>query len=240
MLSKYVLPGDKVELQAVDKIQLADGTIGHKTYASEVHDILGEDNLELLMPMEKTKLILLPIDGEYDLYFYTKTGLYQCYARIVDRYKSENIYLLNLELTSNLRKHQRREYYRFSCVLEMNTRILKEEEVDAIGKNLEFLVPSLPLKRSIVVDISGGGLRFISKQLYDVGSMIYCKYQLVIDDQVKEYNLVGRVLYSGPVANRPDEFEHRVQYVNIDNQTREEIIRYIFEEERKHRKRDRG
>ncbi len=236
MLSKYVCPGDKIELQAVNKIQLADGTYGTKTYISEVHDILGEDNLEILMPMEKTKLILLPVDGEYDLCFYTKAGLFQCYARIIDRYKSENIYILALELTSNLRKHQRREYYRFSCVLEMNTRVLKEEEVEAIGKNLEFLVPSLPLKRSIVVDISGGGLRFISKQPYEVGSMIYCKYTLVVDEQVKEYNLVGRVLYSGKLENRADEYEHRVQYVGIDNQTREEIIKYIFDEERKARK----
>ena len=78
--------------------------------------------------MNKTKLILLPIDGEYDLCFYTAQGLYQCFARIIDRCKSNNVYVLVFELTSNLRKHQRRDYYRFSCVLDMKTRELKQEE----------------------------------------------------------------------------------------------------------------
>ena len=42
------------------------------------------------------------------------------------------------------------------------------------------------------------------------------------------------------LENRRGTFEHRVQYINIDNQQREEIIRYIFEEERKNRQRKNG
>ena len=35
-------------------------------------------------------------------------------------------------------------------------------------------------------------------------------------------------------------YEHRAQYINIDTMEREEIIRFIFEEERKHRKREKN
>ena len=66
-----------------------------------------------------------------------------------------------MELTSNLRKYQRREYYRFSCALEMNSRKLEPEEVKAVDRNQLYLVPGLPAKRSVIVDISGGGLRFV-------------------------------------------------------------------------------
>lgn len=235
MLSKYVFAGDKVELQAVDRLK-SEGGEQKKVYTTKVYDVLTDDRLEVVMPMEKTKLILLPIDGEYDLCFYTSMGLYQCFARIIDRYKSNNVYVLVFELTSNLRKHQRRDYYRYSCVLDMKTRELKQEEVIAVEANKVMLVPGLPLRRSLIVDISGGGIRFISDHKYEDGSLIYCGYQLVSDGVSKEYEIVGKVLNVRDVANRPGEYEHRVQYVNIDNDKREEIIRFIFEEERRLRR----
>ena len=107
MLSKFISVGDKIELQAVDRG--LHGRVDDKIYYSQVHEILSEDTMEIAMPMEKTKLILLPVDGEYDLVLYGENSLYQCFARIIDRYKSNNLYLLVVELTSNLRKHQRRE-----------------------------------------------------------------------------------------------------------------------------------
>jgi len=240
MLSKYILPGERIELQAVAKGMKAESDANRKVYQSKVFDILSEDRLEITMPMEKTKLILLPVDAEYDMYFYAKSGLFQCFARIIDRYKSNNVYILVVELTSNLRKFQRREYYRFSCALEMGTRILEEEEVTAVEKKQDYLVPGLPLQRSVVVDISGGGIRFVADRLYEVGSLMYCKYQLVINGKVKEYNLVGKVLNNHEIENRPGDYEHRIQYINITEAEREEIIRYIFEEERKNRQKERG
>lgn len=234
MLSKYIFPGDRIELQAVSRVKKDDEE--KKVYTSRVYDVLSDDRLEIIMPMEKTKLILLPIDGEYDVCFYTSLGLYQCFTRIIDRYKSNNVYVLVLELTSNLRKHQRRNYFRYSCVLDMKMRELKREEVQAAEANQVSLVPGLPLRRSIIVDISGGGIRFIADHEYEEGSLVYCTYKLASNDFGKDYEVVGKILSAKPVANRPGEFEHRVQYVNLDNDTREEIIKFIFEEERKLRR----
>ena len=192
------------------------------------------------MPMEKSKLILLPVDTEYDMTIYTAQGLFQCFVRVVDRYKSENMYLLVVELTSNLRKNQRREYYRFSCALEMCSRNLEEEELQAVENKVPYsLVPGLPLKRSVIADISGGGLRFLSNQKYEPDSLIYCSYHLVINNVRKLYEVVGKVLYVREMENRPGVFEHRVKYINMEEEKREEIIKFIFQEERKNMKRDR-
>ncbi len=240
MLSKYVMPGNKVEIQAVERVKFADENEKKRVYVSQVNDILSEERLEVLMPMEKSKLILLPVNAEYDLYFYTPTGLYQCFVNVIDRYKSENQFILLLELTSNLRKFQRREYYRLGCALEMNARPLEKEEVNAVENNSTFLVPGLPLKRSVIVDISGGGIRFVGSYCYEPDSLVYCKYSLVIDGNAKEYTLVSKVLTVRELEDRPGYYEHRAQYINIDTVEREEIIRFIFEEERKHRKREKG
>ncbi len=88
MLSKYVVVGNRVELQAVRRLNIGSVDLGHeerKVYSTKVYDIISDERLELLMPMEQTKLILLPIDGEYELYFYTANGLYPCLARVVAR-----------------------------------------------------------------------------------------------------------------------------------------------------------
>lgn len=236
MLSSYIVPGQKVELHATAENR--DVKDKKKIYLSRVYEVLSDDRIEITMPMEQTKLILLPVDGEYEVFFYTQSGLYQCICRIIDRYKSNNVYILAIELVSNLRKYQRREYYRFSCALDMSARVLEEEEVEALDERRGYLVPGLPLKHSIIVDISGGGLRFVANQKYEEGSLIYCKYYLTVNGVNKEYNLVGKILHVSEIEKQKGNFEHRVQYINIDSAEREEIIRYIFEEERKNLRRD--
>ncbi|MCM1126696.1 MAG: flagellar brake protein [Lachnospiraceae bacterium] len=240
MLSKYVIPGNKIEMQAVERAKYIDDTEKKKVYQTKVCDIISEDQLEIYMPMEKSKLILLPVGAEYDMYFYTQAGLYQCFANVIDRYKTDNQFILLMELTSNLRKFQRREYYRLSCALEMNSRPLEKEEVEVVERGNSFLVPGLPLKRSVIVDISGGGIRFIGNYAYEPDSLVCCKYNLVVDGNAKEYTLVAKVLMVRELEDRPGVYEHRAQYINIDTSEREEIIRFIFEEERKHRKREKG
>ena len=239
MLSKIIKPGDRIEISPVEKKGIhAEENADVKIYISQVQSVLSDERMEIVMPMEGTKIILLPVDAVFDMYLTTHNGLYQCFMRVIDRYKSNNVYLLVVELTSNLRKQQRRDYYRFSCALEMKSRELSRDEikvVDTKDKVDEFLTSGLPLKQSVIVDISGGGLRFLSNHQYEPGSLLYINYCLMIKDKVKEYNLVGKVLAIKSSENRKGVYEHRVQYVNIGNEEREEIIRYIFEEERKHR-----
>lgn len=243
MLSKYVVVGNRVELQAVRRLNIGAVDLGReerKVYSTKVYDIISDERLELLMPMEQTKLILLPIEGEYELCFYTANGLYQCLAKVVDRYRDNNVYVLALDLTTNLRKYQRREYYRFSCALEMNSRELVKEEIESLDHDRNLLQPQLPLKRSVILDISGGGLRFVSTIPYEVDSMILCKYDLIVDNVPKHYSLVGKVLAVRELDDKPGVYEHRVQYVNMDVDEREEIIKYIFNEERKSRHKEKG
>ena len=140
MLTSIIDAGQVVEIQSVNRIAEESEEERKKVYRSKVFDVLSEDQLEILMPMEKTKLILLPIEGNFNLCFYTEKGLYQCFAKVIDRYKSNNVYILVMELTSNLRKYQRREYYRFSCALEMQSRKLELEEVIAVEKKKAMLV----------------------------------------------------------------------------------------------------
>lgn len=234
-MEQYLAPGIRVDLKPLSRTKMREES---QTYETRIYDVLSEDRLEILMPMEQTKLILLPVNGEFSMYSYTGHGLFECEIRIIDRYKSNNAFILLVELESKLRKFQRREYYRFSCALNISTRELAQEENAAIEQGQRYLVPGLPLRKGIIVDISGGGLRFVTDQPYEKNSFIYCKYQL--EDGGKAYEVIGKVLDGRKLENRTDAFEHRVQFESITIEDREAVIRFIFEEERKHRKKEKG
>ncbi len=73
MLSKYVKPGNKVEIQAVEHVKYGDDGDRKKRYIPVWSAIfLSDDQLEILMPMEKSKVILLPVNAEYDVYFFIR------------------------------------------------------------------------------------------------------------------------------------------------------------------------
>lgn len=241
MLDKFIKAGQRVDMKSLRRVRSTDGETKEKVYTTRIYDIVSEDTVELVMPMEQTKLILLPIDGEYEVFFYTENGLYECNVRIIDRYKSNNVYILLVELQTNLRKYQRRDFYRYSCSLDLEARNLTPEEYDAFKNNQPYDIPrGLPTNKSTIVDISGGGLRFITDTVFETDSFINCKYELFIHGGVKMYEIICEVLGQRELENRKGFYEHRVKFVNLNNDEREEIIQYIFEEERKNRRKERG
>ena len=242
MISKYVTIGDKLDLETIENAMSTEvnQNVGKKSYRSQVYDIVSADQIKIGMPMEQGKLILLPVDGDYSVCFYTQSGLYQCLGRIIDRYKSDNVFVLVVELTTDLRKYQRREYYRLNCVLDMKSRPVSEEDVNGMEEKVRFVDTDITFDNGIMVDISGGGARFISRVKYPKGTHIQFVFALYVSGALNEYKLIGKVLLSEPLENRKDEYEHRIQFVNILNDDRESIIRYIFEEERKIRHRQRS
>ena len=57
-------------------------------------------------------------------------------------------------------------------------------------------------------------------------------------DDKKIYGLNARVIYSQSLTNHAGKYEHRVEYKNINGKVREDLIKYIFDEERRQRKKE--
>lgn len=136
MIEKFISPGDKLEMKSIQEVTLPDETVGIKMYKSTVFDISEDGKIMIVMPMEKTKMVLLPTEGEYEVCFFTHGGMYNANIRIIDRQKINNTYVLVTEMLTNLHKYQRREYYRFNCIIEMVTKELDKAEAEAFGKHL--------------------------------------------------------------------------------------------------------
>ena len=230
MLNEYVKPGNVIEI--IDKDLENPEERSAKTLRTRIFDIVSDDVIKVTIPTVQGKLQLIDTDGEYDVYFYTSNGLYQCTCTVKDRYRSNAIPIMELELQSNLRRYQRREYYRLNCMLAFD-----EEETDEYIKTGNYSTATgLRGPNAVMVDISGGGARFVSVDSYEVGALILFRFSLKQATGNKEYSIVGRVVYSEVMENMGGKYENRAQFVDIENTERESIIKYIFEEERRIRK----
>ena len=122
MLGKYVTSGDKIELHPIHRVNLNDREVEERIYISKVNQVLEDDKLEIMMPIEGSKIVLLARHMVYNIVIYTSNGLYQCDVKVGERYKAGNIYLQQLDLITGIKKCQRREYYRYSCSIPVFTR----------------------------------------------------------------------------------------------------------------------
>ena len=161
MVSDILRPGNKVEIKAVQKIerQGSTGEVAH-VYTSRIQEIHENGDIDISMPIEEGKYVLLHLGVRFEFVFYAEKNLYRAIGQVKERFKSNNIYMLKVELKTQLAKFQRREYYRFPCVMDMKYyRIAENESKERdTEKLLEHIqgVPDEQEKRATILDISAG------------------------------------------------------------------------------------
>ena len=234
-LTDIVRPGERVDLQTINYDDSVDEE--KKYYISKVFDIIDDDYVEIFMPMDKSKMILIPVDTELEIYFYAQKGIFTCHVRVEERYHVENVAVVKLYVEDDITKHQRREYYRYSTVIGMTSRQMDEAEELEYMEAKQLLYAKTPEDKSVIVDISGGGIRFVSAAKYGLNRLVHCRFILPVRDENHMFDCVIRILGAKPVINNNKNSEFRGQFLFLDNFVRESIIRFIFDEERKMRQR---
>lgn len=237
MITKVVKAGDKIDL--VKSGTTVNNEEEKKVYRSQVYDVIDEEQLKIAMPQEKGRLLLLELEAVYYLQFYTEGGLYECKGKVVDRYKTDNIYVVVVDIVSAMKKIQRREFYRLNCLLDGQIHILDEEELMAgdIMRILEIHERKKAVyEKAVIVDISGGGARIATDCPVEEDSYITLKFRVNFKNHFQDYELLAHVVTRRKMENRKKDYELRVEFEQIENNVRESLIKYIFEEERKKRK----
>lgn len=240
MLSKMISPGDRLELSKPVNPPAA-GTAGGKEqkkriYASKVYDVLEDEQLKIAMPMVEGRVLPLPLHSRYDACFYSSGGLYLAKVVVTDRYKEDGLYILEIELTSELKKFQRRQYYRLEHTMDIEYKCVTEEEMmDVIENDTALELSSLyGMSTGIMLDLSGGGIRFTTKEQLEKDSALIINLNIGI--AVEEIcRLAATVISSSKLDNREHMYVNRVEFRNMKDTTREKIIKYIFDMERKMR-----
>lgn len=253
MANEVIQIGNKIEMRAVAKRTLTEEISDPDIYVSQFQHWADINAAVISVPTFKGHLVPLRVDDVYELRFFTRSGLYRCRGKITKRTKtSENIAVAEVKFISALEKYQRRQYYRMNCIIPMTYSVLTDvqrelykekkrcltlEQKLAIEKKLEN--QEMVFQKATVLDISGGGMRFNSNVQQESGDIMLLQPALPETIRKKIPFLFGRIISSRRIPNKePVTFDNRVEFVEISSAEQEQIITYIFKEERGKRKRE--
>lgn len=246
MISSILKIGCKLELRDQQEVEAyRKGGKPPHVLKSRLYDIRPDGSVEIAMPTESGRLILMALGTRYEIVFYTGSGLYRCVGQVTERYKKENLYMVSVELKTNVGKFQRREFYRMECLMDVNYIPVTEEEMALNRAESVFArhmdnSPNDLLRSGTAVDISGGGMRLITPELMAKGTGLVLNFSLDTSSGKKDIWIKGTVLKSSQLEDKSMKCEQRIMFIVKENWIREQIIKYIFEEERKNRKNGKG
>jgi c-di-GMP-binding flagellar brake protein YcgR len=238
--------GDKIDIQLVQQLERAEQgetTEPIRTYKSSLFDYRKDKEIEIAMPTENGRMVLFQVGLRVRMLFYTKKGLYICYGSVQRRYKKDNLFMMAMLVTSEPKKYQRREFFRIENSLEIRYVVIPEEL--AFVDSTESLYAQLQLqdllkqtKTAITLDISGGGIRFSADEQLENNCYAVVIVRLTNDKLDHTFYLVTEVVEAIRAENNPEKFIHRGKFMFKDLKDRETIVRYVFEEERRIRRKE--
>lgn len=200
--------GQRLELEVIDNDYR-----NEKILISQLLEMDENKNIYIIAnPIYQGNLVAIPLNVKiYIFYSAGELGVFYFEATVIKR-KKEPIPHLVIKQTRETRKIQRREYYRLE----------KSIEIDIFDENNEYLLSGY------TKDISGGGLRFIGEESFPLGKVLLCKFKIANQD----FYLKGNVIRSELSDEELEKYDTSVEFLEIEDNQRNNIIRYIFREQR--------
>ena len=120
---------------------------------------------------------------------------------------------------NNHNELQRRDFFRFICVMDMKFSVIHNSEHTLIHN-------------AIIKDISAGGIKFITNINLDLEQLIECNIMLNTTTILAK----GKVLEKQYVSETIMKFQYRVLFLDMSRNTQDIIMHYIFTEQKKRNK----
>ncbi len=213
-------------------------------FISSLFDITNSGDVVIHMPSRQGKYVALPLNIQYAVVIYTNVGIYQFVGTITRQGKLEKFPVYVIRPDTQLKKIQRREFYRFPCSIPTNVVSVPGEFVELPNMDLiDEKVNSLSneIKRNIgtIVNISGGGAKIHATHNLCLDEFMSLSFVLETPKTTFRFNLLARSVNSEYNKNLGI-YENRVEFIFKDSEDREVIIKYIFDEDRRLRKKNQG
>lgn len=251
MIKSVLEPGNKITLQMVRRGNaFSQKPVEKNTYTSELLSLENPKELKVSTPIFRSHLLEMTAGDIYFLRIYTQNGLYQCKCAVKSIGKEGKIAFTLFQLVTNLERHQRREYFRLECRIPIEHVKVNEFQQDLYAQlqnaitegrkriiKEQIRVEELDFAKGLMLDISGGGMRFNSKEQYEKDDA------LILVPSINEITedipfFMGKVVMSRGIGDINKVYENKIKFFNISSQEREKIITYIFAAERSKMKND--
>ena len=206
---KKLLPGVSVELSVLE----GEYTGNYRTRVEEV----GERLLAVGALFDRGEVLPLREGTKVKLTFWDEVAAYSFEAKIMQRI-AVPVSLFVLELPDSISKVQRRSFVRVPAFYPIEFRTVTREGLSDLNKG-------------IMLDLSGGGMRFSTKVHVENKSLLYVQLTLPIG----EIQSPVRVCRAEQLED-DKRYNVSVQFHEISERERDRIIRCVFDIQREMRK----
>lgn len=222
--------GTKLELEVFDfnneKI--------NPNFSSQFEVALDEKTAIVAAPIYEGNIYPMRIGWHMNVYFRIKNVLCTFKAVVLKRETIDNIAYLRIGLTSEIEEIQRRNYFRFECSVPVKYRVLESENIPDEESDEE---KEKQMKPAITADLSGGGVCIRLNEKIEVNKEI--EGELDFGEGNRKINFTAKVVRCTKLTgNLKYEYEIGTLFKQLENRDREYIIRFIFKEQRRLRKKE--
>lgn len=182
-------------------------------YTTQIQDIDG-DKIRISTPMYKSALIRLRQKTRIELLVLGTSKVFQLYAEVVGIGSEGNLSYTDILVTSDIKKIERRNYFRVKMVKDIGVREKNEEELS------EFV-------SAISIDLSGGGIQFSTSHNFQEGIDVEIKMEM----DEKEVLMDG-VLLSKSWQEGLGVYKYSVEFKGLSNLVQEMVIGHVFKIQR--------
>ncbi|MCT4564079.1 MAG: flagellar brake protein [Maledivibacter sp.] len=184
---------------------------------SDIVKVLNDSIISISAPIHKGTIYPISVGSNVTIVFNKDSkGKFYFIGEIIDRKKKGNLTVLFVKKHSDIRHFQRRDFYRLSILLNINLEIIENG----------VTVKTVP---AISKDISGGGLRIITKEKIQKHTAVKCI--IYIDDEAIE--ALGKIVRCDPMPDSILKYDVGVSFTSIDEKNRSKIISFVFDSQRK-------
>ncbi|KRQ87040.1 Flagellar brake protein YcgR [Caloramator mitchellensis] len=210
------MTGLDLKLNVNQKIEvLQDGV----AYKSKVQDT-NENYILIDIPLSGNRYFITHPGSTIEFFVPTEKDVTKCRSIILGKRRENNVEMIVLSLPEVIEKVQRREYFRLPITMEIKYSLLPE---DKRYFDLRDVPPTYykQMNKGLSVDISGGGIKIISKEKTTPGANV-----LLLVPLPQEVMILASVIRIEELDNKT--FRLALRFDNIDEKTRDNIIRFIF------------
>jgi len=240
--------GDRLEIRLVREKNQS------KYHLSQVEKVLPDLKVVVSAPIAGGEVVKLPKMEKYSLLFFTEKGMLSFTASFVNVEEEDGFYYTVFHIDSEGERIQRREFFRFDCVIPFNFNFMtdkdyldfnelrKEPKTDDKVAMLDDLI--LKNKNNaeldgVIKDIGVGGMRFVSNNELEAQNVISCVIKFDKDDNadngenVSVFFTAGKILHKQAFPKAAYRFQYRVQFNGLTPKEQERITQFIFNEQKK-------
>lgn len=214
---------DKFELKINSRIEvvLKDGD-----YKCSIQDVTTE-HFAITIPMRERKYYPLNRGTIVSMLYYCGKVLYKFECEVIGR-KVDRIPIIILGLPQNTRVIQRRDFVRVPVINNIEffkiDKTFKDKKVEDLAKSKSEKV------KSITLDISGGGMRIMSRVKLKYGDILMVYLPMMTEKFMVKSEIVR-------IENNEDNTNvYGLCFFDLDEKLRDKIIKGIFQIMREQRK----